>query len=63
MIENLNLAFHEKRLIEKALLKTKGNVAKAYLLNVPKENYMTYKTYLYKINHVYKIEKKQLKTP
>ena len=62
MIENLNLAFHEKRLMEKALLKTKGNVAKAYLLNVPKGNFMTYKTYLYKINHIHKIDKKQLKT-
>lgn len=57
--ENLNLAFHEKRLIEKALLKTNGNVTKAYRLNVPKGNYMSYRTYLYKINHVYKIDKKK----
>lgn len=57
--ENLNLAFHEKRLIEKALLKTNGNVTKAYGLNVPKGNYMSYRTYLYKINHVYKIDKKK----
>lgn len=56
-METLNLAYHEKRLIEKALLRTNGNVTKAYKLNVPKSNYMTYKTYLYKINHVYKINK------
>lgn len=57
--ENLNLAFHEKRLMTKALTITKGNVAKAYAINVPDGFYMTYKTYLYKINHVHKINKKQ----
>jgi hypothetical protein len=60
--ENLNLAYHEKRLITLALIKTNGNVTKAYQLNVPKVNYMSYRTYLYKINHVYKIDKKQIKT-
>jgi hypothetical protein len=56
-MENLNLAYHERLLIEKALLRTNGNVTKAYQLNVPKGNYMTYKTYLYKINHVYRINR------
>lgn len=55
-LETLNLAFHEKRLIELALKITNGNVAKAYELNVPKKNYMTYKTYLYKVNHIYKLK-------
>jgi hypothetical protein len=55
-VETLNLAYHEKRLIELALKKANGNVAKAYELNVPKKNYMTYRTYLYKVNHVYKLK-------
>lgn len=57
--ENLNLAFHEKRLIIKALKKSNGSVVKAYALNVPDGFYMSYRTYFYKINHVYKINKKQ----
>jgi hypothetical protein len=57
-METLNLAYHEKRLIELALKITNGNVTKAYELNVPKKNYMSYRTYLYKINHVYKLETK-----
>jgi len=57
--ETLNLAYHEKRLIELALQKTKGNVTLAYHLNVPNGFYMTYKTYLHKINHVYNLNKKK----
>ena len=44
--------------MELALIKTNGNVTKAYELNVPDGFYMTYKTYLHKINNVYKIKKK-----
>jgi hypothetical protein len=54
----LNLAYHERRLIMIALKKTNGNVTKAYELNVPNGYFMTYRTYLHKINHVYKLQKK-----
>lgn len=52
----LNLAYHERRLIAIALKRTGGNVTKAYELNVPGGHYMTYKTYLYKINFVYRLK-------
>lgn len=59
--ETLNLNFNEKILITKALIKCKGNVSKAYKINVPCGFYMTYKTYLYKINFLHKIDVDQIK--
>lgn len=60
--EIIPLAHLERTLIEKALILAKGNVTVAYEINVPNKNYMSYRTYLDKINHKYKINKKCLKT-
>lgn len=59
--ETLNLNFNEKILITKALIKSKGSVSKAYKINVPCGFYMTYKTYLYRINFLHKIDVNQIK--
>lgn len=59
--ETLNLAFHEKRLITKALIKAKGNPAQAYKINVPCGYYISYRTYLRKIYDLYKIDIKGIK--
>lgn len=55
------LAYQEKKLIIRALIKTKGNVTEAYKINVPCGLFITYKTYLNKINNVYKINVKKIK--
>jgi hypothetical protein len=55
------LASEEKRLITKALIKTKGNITEAYKINVPCGLFMTYKTYLTKINTVHNIDVKAIK--